>query len=582
MTLLAAHEEKKAKIAAALEELAAAADAVGMTTLAADLRGTRLPKLKEGRFNLVVLGEFNHGKSTFVNALLGGEYLPTGITPTTAAINHVVWAETARARAILDDGSEKKVDPKKINEWVTAQGKHVGDVHVVELGVPAEILKNAVTLVDTPGVNDLNDQRAEITYGYVPRADAVLFLLDAGQALKESERAFLTSRLLERSRERMIFVLGKADLLAPEELREVTAYVRQHLQTIAPGAPVFVLSAKKQLQGDAAAAGFGPLLEHLGRFLDRDRARIVLDNAVGDGLGTAAYVKQSVGVRRSALALDVAELEERVAKLRVEMDKAQQSLGALIDKVGAEAKALKARVRYDLEDFVGRFVQALPAQIDAADAGDVKRYLHLFVEAKVREWAEREGEQIGGELEKLAEEVISVTAESTRTLGRAVGDRLGVSDARIELDVDSFGYDVSVYAVGAVGTGVLLFVNTLAGGLLTLAAPILAIVFNSKVAAELKAQAKERAPDSIRRAAAVMGPHLEKVIDDHGKRLADFVASAGDTLFKGLTELFDRAILERKAKGAEVGPLIAEADALLEKIDATAATLAEVRTALWG
>jgi predicted GTPase len=85
----------------------------------------------------------------------------------------------------------------------------------VELEYPAEILRDRVTLVDTPGVNDLNLQRAEITYGYVPRADAVVFLLDAGQILKESERRFLRDRLLGAGRDRIVFAINKADLLSP-------------------------------------------------------------------------------------------------------------------------------------------------------------------------------------------------------------------------------------------------------------------------------------------------------------------------------------------------------------------------------
>src|SRR4029077_17953321 len=168
-------------------------------------------------------GEFNHGKSTFVNALLGADVLPTGITPTTAAINHVVWAAPPRARAVLESGSEQKIDPKAIADWVTVDGKRASQVKFVEVGYPAAILEDKVTLVDTPGVNDLNEQRAEITYEYVPRADAVIFLLDAGQALKESEPAFLASRILERSKERLIFVIGKIDLLTPSELADVTA-----------------------------------------------------------------------------------------------------------------------------------------------------------------------------------------------------------------------------------------------------------------------------------------------------------------------------------------------------------------------
>src|SRR4029077_522260 len=174
-------------------------------------------------------GEFNHGKSTFVNALLGADVLPTGITPTTAAINHVVWAAPPRARAVLESGSEQKIDPKAIADWVTVDGKRASQVKFVEVGYPAAILEDKVTLVDTPGVNDLNEQRAEITYGYVPRADAVIFLLDAGQALKESEREFLSSHVLDGTRDRMVFVLGKMYMLSADERAAVTAYAREGL-----------------------------------------------------------------------------------------------------------------------------------------------------------------------------------------------------------------------------------------------------------------------------------------------------------------------------------------------------------------
>ena len=87
------HVAIKKELIAALRDMAKLADEVGMTTLAKDLTGTRIPKLEEERFALVVLGEFNHGKSTFVNALCGAAILPAGITPTTATINHLVWAD---------------------------------------------------------------------------------------------------------------------------------------------------------------------------------------------------------------------------------------------------------------------------------------------------------------------------------------------------------------------------------------------------------------------------------------------------------------------------------------------------------
>jgi GTPase Era involved in 16S rRNA processing len=72
-----------------------------MVTLARDIRVSRVPKLEGERFHIVVLGEFNHGKSTFVNALLGLDVLPTGITPTTAAINHVLHADVPHAKVVM-------------------------------------------------------------------------------------------------------------------------------------------------------------------------------------------------------------------------------------------------------------------------------------------------------------------------------------------------------------------------------------------------------------------------------------------------------------------------------------------------
>ena len=230
MILLEHHKSAKREIINRFTQLADVAESVGMVTLARDIRTTRIPKLEAERFHLVVLGEFNHGKSTFVNALLGSEILPTGITPTTASINHVVWAANPTAKVMLLTGESQFLDTSQIKDWVTVAGGHADQVAFVEVGYPSDLLKNNVVLVDTPGVNDLNEQRAEVTYGYVPRADAVLFLLDAGQALKDSEQEFLRSRVLENAKDRLVFVLGKMDMLSADERTAVVDYVKQNIR----------------------------------------------------------------------------------------------------------------------------------------------------------------------------------------------------------------------------------------------------------------------------------------------------------------------------------------------------------------
>src|SRR5262249_12222790 len=159
------------------------------------------------RFHLVVVGEFNHGKTTFVNALLGSNILPVGVTPTTAVIHHLEYTETPRAEVVYESGAKKEIPFSDVRGFAVGGGHRArGDeVHHLEVGYPADLLRERVVLVDTPGVNDLSLQRADITYSYIPRSDAVLFLLDAGQPLKESERVFLHDKLLGQSRDKIIF-----------------------------------------------------------------------------------------------------------------------------------------------------------------------------------------------------------------------------------------------------------------------------------------------------------------------------------------------------------------------------------------
>ncbi len=579
--LLEQHRKIKARLVEHYQALATTATSVGMATLAGDIQSTRIPKIEQERFHLVVLGEFNHGKSTFVNAMLGADVLPVGITPTTAAINHVVYGESPMARVVLRSGEEKPLRPEEIEKWVTVAGNQANEVSYVELAYPSALLKENITLVDTPGVNDLNEQRADVTYGYVPRADAVIFLLDAGQALKDSEREFLAGHVLEGTRDRLLFVLGKTDLLSPNEQKDVLEYVKKGLSKLVPDPVVFPLSARAFLQGDRAGSGMNEFLAHLSHMLDTDRSRVVLDNAATDVARTAAYLQQNLGVRLRSFELDVADLESRVQSVRKQLDTSKRTLDELHGKIEAEARAIKAQCALDLREFARVFTEALPEQIDAADADDVKRYLGAFVEDKFREWSELEGQKVGILLEKLAENVIAVTNENVTQASAALASRLGPKETDVDIEVDSFRYDVGVYAVGALGTTLFLFVNTLAGGLLTLTAPILAIVVKSKVAGDIRQQAKARVPVAIERAAAAMAPHFESCVDDFAKRLSEFVTSAGNVLYKGISEVLDRTLSERTRGKDKIDVLREQTEAHVSRVKALRESVSSLREGLW-
>ena len=620
-------EERKRAIREILERLADAALGVGLDSVAHDIRGARIPKLDEERFSLVVLGEFNHGKSTFVNALVGQAILPTGITPTTAILTHLSYGATKGASVVFQSGERRPIDPERLAEWATVEGlaetepaaqetngspprtpdgapaRTGGEVHHIDLHLPVPLLQDQLTIVDTPGVNDINEQRADITYGYIPRSDAALFLLDATQILTASERQFLEERILRSSRERLIFVVAKADLLDAAELEETLRFARLHLGRIVAEPLIFPVSSRKELGGDRQASGFAALRAQLGLTVGTNRRRLLLDHALGDAARLSSFVRQSLEMRRRSLELPLPELEERIARAKLRLRSGQRGLDAAVEKVAAETAALKARVRQDLAAFAAEFRATLPGEIDKVEGHDVRRYLSFFVQDTWKAWLEQEGERISAELERLAEAIIEVANENVEQVAAAVSAELGPAQTRVELVVDTFKYDASVFALGAVGTTLFLFVNNLVGGILTLAAPLLALVFRGKIGREIQAEAKARAPASIDRAAALLGTNLDAAIDTFAARLNEFVGQAGEALVRGIAEVLDAALVERRrlAEGqAPVAVASGEADrsaattgaatatttatptaTMLAELKAIDERIAEIRQAIW-
>jgi small GTP-binding protein len=142
-------------------------------------------------FLLVVVGEFNSGKSAFINALLGQKILKEGVTPTTTQIN------------ILRYGEE--------------QERSVENDTLQVLTTPNDLLKE-VSIVDTPGTNAIIRQHETITTQFVPRSDLVLFITSADRPFTESERAFL--EVIRDWGKKVVVVLNKIDLFQDEYTRD--------------------------------------------------------------------------------------------------------------------------------------------------------------------------------------------------------------------------------------------------------------------------------------------------------------------------------------------------------------------------
>jgi len=578
--MLDAFRERKDEVTTALRDVAEVAEKVGAKSLKEKADTRLVKKLEEDRFHLVVVGEFNHGKSTFVNALLGETVLATGVTPTTAAIHHLKYTESPEATVVYASGRRDPIGFEGARKFAVGGGESTDEVDYLEVGYPAPLLKERILLVDTPGVNDLSLARADITYSYIPRADAVLFLLDAGQILKESERIFLQEKLLKASRDKIVFVITKWDILNDDEKKEALEYARTQLKNLVKDPVVFPISAEASLAGRPNESGMPELLAHLTNFLAEERGRILLDNALGEGLNLVELLGKGVSARKRSLAMKSEELERRIKMLEQDLAGQAGTIEQRRIKIREDVSAIKVGAKKDLERFVDDTIRQLPNVIDNAKQDELKKYLPAFLEDTFKTWAESESKEVAGKLEELAEKTIALVREDAHDATKRVSDILGTDQKRLDVHVDTFQYDIGIAGLFAFGLGALFF-NVFVGLALIAAAPVLAIVFKDKVDAEYKKRAKEVAPDVVRQAAERIGPKLDEMIEEFAQKLDAWVVSAGEELHREVLEVLNATKDAREKGGKDENQMKAELDELEGALAKTKTRIEELRAALW-
>ncbi len=277
-------------IRAALEALRAGLKRFGVDVAPEDARIlndviTNLDEL----FLLVVAGEYNSGKSSFINALLGAPVVAEGVTPTTDRITVLRYGDTP--------------------------GENVSGALLVEHRFPADVLRH-IAIVDTPGTNAIIKRHEELTHDFIPRADLVLFVTSASQPFSASERAFL--ELIRDWGKKVVIVVNKADLLDDAGLAEVVAFVGRHAEDLFGVRPeIFAVSSRLARQArdsnDQAlwdASRFPAIEQYISDTLDEEqRVRLKLLSPLGVARRLAERYLAAIEDRLLSLRDDVAAIE---------------------------------------------------------------------------------------------------------------------------------------------------------------------------------------------------------------------------------------------------------------------------------
>jgi len=246
-----------------------------------------------------------------------------------------------------------------------------------------------------------------------------------------------------------------------------------------------------------------------------------------------------------------------------------------------ESAAIKAWARRDLDRLCDDVVAQLPAMLGKATGDDVRQHLGAFLEHSFKEWAEAETREIAASLEQLAERTIALVRDDAHDVGKRLSDTMGGDLRAPAIEVDTFAYDVGVFAVLSLGLGVL-FANTLLGGVLLVAAPALALWNKDRTERMIRKRGLELAPTVLRDAAGKVAPKIDEMVDGFADRLDAWVVTAGQELHREIIEVLAGVRKDREGGAVDTEAELAACDRAAERLSVVLARLQQLRRAVRG
>lgn len=502
-------------VAGDLRELMQTADELKMQN-SSGLVQDMLKRVEENSFSIAVVGEFKRGKSTFINALLGKDILPSDILPCSATLNRVTYGVRPGVLVKFKDGTEESVDINKLTEYVTKLTEEseemAGRVKEAIVSYPIPYCQNNVEIIDTPGLND-DATMTDVTLSVLPHVDAAILVIMAQSPFSEYERAFLEDKLLTSDLGRVIFIVTAIDRLnRPEDADRVVKAIRDRIRKYVIkraaeqfgaeseeyevyirkiGEPrVFPLSAWQALQAKEKAdnallvtSRFDVFENALEKFLSEERGAIFLQVPINRLLSASAEVLSTFKIREGALQMQQGDFNAASEIALRDIEDLRQRKNSEMQRVDAAAK----QVEIEVKPLVGQLDEAIKstaldvienAEIEEADVANqeaIKKLverLNTQIQAAVQTSTQKQLEKIQLVVQR------GVTAEAMRWTdfsdsmnvvtrgieGRFTGESLDIQDTTLTQGVGIVatilgfggaytGYKVAGWKGAAVGAG---------------------------------------------------------------------------------------------------------------------------------
>jgi hypothetical protein len=403
--------------------------------------GSLARRAEEGRFLLAVVGQFKRGKSTVINALLGTPLLPTGVVPVTAVITILEYDTRVGARVEERGGGEVEVPVEAIADFVTEERNPANrrGAAAVIIRHPAELLRQGIAIVDTPGLGSVFELSTAATHSFVPKIDAALVVLGADPPISGDELD-LVERIASEVPD-LLFVLNKSDLVSAADRAEAAAFcarvIAERLRRPAP--EMLCLSARRALaEPNDPGSGLDVLRKRVADLAERGGARLVrrgLERGVRRLTGELAG---ALGLERRALTEAVEDLAGRIEEFRRQSGEIGRMLDDLDHQLRAEVDRTSRWLRREAQAFVAveapALVRAVAERVTTVEGRSrsalrdaAEKEVRTLVRGRLDGWLRAIEPRVEEQYRRLTGRFVEAGNASATRISEAAGQTLGLS-----------------------------------------------------------------------------------------------------------------------------------------------------------